>query len=572
MKNSIKKFAYTTLACSLFIMPNAQALTKDETVYVKLKSNGSVKKTIVNEHLRDLDGKNSDISNLKDILNVNGDEKINHVDGKLTWETTKNELYYQGTTDKELPVKTHVTYKLDGKQKKLSKIIGKKGKIEISVDYKNDSCQVIDNNKVCTPFVLTLGTIISNKYNHNIEVTNGKVVSNGASSTVVAIAAPGLDDSLNMDSLSNLNNITISFDTDKFELNPIYTVMTSKLIDNDDLKVFDKLDSIYGSVDQLSSSSKKIVAGSRQLLDGSTNLKDGASKLNDGVSSLSNGSNKIVSKVNDAINTLKNDNSEAIDSATLNAIKTQAETTATLTEIQKQQIAAQTEQTIKASEQYKNFELKVSGYSNKLATVNSSIAQLETAMSMISDHESEQYKGLENQLTTLKTTKVQLETGIETYSGMMKLMVETAKNTAITVASNTSKTVAGKTATTVATKVANNAKATATTKTINQLQQLVSGLNQLNNGITSLKNGTSSLYDGTKKIESGASTLNDGIVKFDKEGISKVSSLVNNRIKPLHNRVKSVIELGNKYDSFANKDGNDEGNTKFIMVIDAKKK
>ena len=97
-------------------------------------------------------------------------------------------------------------------------------------------------------------------------------------------------------------------------------------------------------------------------------------------------------------------------------------------------------------------------------------------------------------------------------------------------------------------------------------------MNQLNNGITSLKNGTSSLYDGTKKIESGASTLNDGIVKFDKEGISKVSSLVNNRIKPLHNRVKSVIELGNKYDSFANKDGNDEGNTKFIMVIDAKKK
>ncbi len=35
---------------------------------------------------------------------------------KLTWQADGSDIYYQGTTDKELPVTVKLTYYLDGKE------------------------------------------------------------------------------------------------------------------------------------------------------------------------------------------------------------------------------------------------------------------------------------------------------------------------------------------------------------------------------------------------------------------------------------------------------------------------
>lgn len=40
------------------------------------------------------------------------------------------------------------------------------------------------------PFVVTTGTMLPTKTDSNIEVTNGKVISNGSSNIIMAIAAP----------------------------------------------------------------------------------------------------------------------------------------------------------------------------------------------------------------------------------------------------------------------------------------------------------------------------------------------------------------------------------------------
>lgn len=37
-------------------------------------------------------------------------------DGALTWQADGNDIYYQGTTDKELPIDMKMTYYLDGKE------------------------------------------------------------------------------------------------------------------------------------------------------------------------------------------------------------------------------------------------------------------------------------------------------------------------------------------------------------------------------------------------------------------------------------------------------------------------
>ena len=114
----------------------AFAYSKEETVYSKLKTNGSEKTTVVSEHLINDQNETSldDQSSLKNIKNVNGKETFKQDGSSLVWQTTDGQdIYYQGKTTNSLPVSMKVTYKLDGKKTKLKDMLGKKGKVEIQI-------------------------------------------------------------------------------------------------------------------------------------------------------------------------------------------------------------------------------------------------------------------------------------------------------------------------------------------------------------------------------------------------------------------------------------------------------
>ena len=88
---------------------------KEETVYVISDSDGDVEKTIVEEWLKNPDGKDvlSDTSSLQDIQNVKGEESFTQNGRKINWKADGKDIYYQGTTDAELPVGGDVKYYLD---------------------------------------------------------------------------------------------------------------------------------------------------------------------------------------------------------------------------------------------------------------------------------------------------------------------------------------------------------------------------------------------------------------------------------------------------------------------------
>ena len=75
---------------------------------------------------------------LTDIENVKGNETFsrgkNH---KITWSANGNDIYYQGNSNKSLPVTMKVTYYLDGKKISPAKLVGKSGKIKIHYGTKN---------------------------------------------------------------------------------------------------------------------------------------------------------------------------------------------------------------------------------------------------------------------------------------------------------------------------------------------------------------------------------------------------------------------------------------------------
>ncbi|WP_406565847.1 hypothetical protein, partial [Eubacterium callanderi] len=55
-------------------------------------------------------------SELDGIKNIKGEETFSESGDNLTWDTNGADIYYQGTTEKELPVSVILTYYLDGKK------------------------------------------------------------------------------------------------------------------------------------------------------------------------------------------------------------------------------------------------------------------------------------------------------------------------------------------------------------------------------------------------------------------------------------------------------------------------
>ena len=307
-KIGIKLLSSTLLFSMLaYFTTPVMAYTKEESVYSKLDGNGIVYQTTVSNHLKNTEKSEllKDISDLMNIENVSGNQEFNEEQGKLIWKAEGEDIYYQGNTEKELPIQCKITYKLDGKEISKEDIIGKSGLVKISFEFINkEQRNVTINGKMQTmyvPFVVGMGTVIDNENNKNIEITNGKVIDNGNKSMIFGIAIPGMQESLgiNKDTIEIPNLIEISMDAKNFEMNEIYCFATPKLIEQADLKLFNNIDEMYSMANELKD-------GSNQLVQGSKQLSDGANKLNNGTHELSKELNVQIAKYENARSKLAN--------------------------------------------------------------------------------------------------------------------------------------------------------------------------------------------------------------------------------------------------------------------------
>ena len=287
MKKLIKKLTVWILVFSFFIDATpVWALTKEETVYSKLNSDGSVSSTSVYEHLygSDLDSY-KDKSSLNNITNINGEEKYNKDENNITWEANGNDIYYNGTTNKDLPISLDIKYYLNNKEYEAKDMLGKKGKVKIVIKYHNKlKHQVIVNNKIetiYTPFVVATTSLLPNDNNKNIKISSGKVINNGNTSLVVGISSPGLYESLDLEELKGMDTLEITYETKSFELSSIYAVATSKLIGEEDLDVLNNIKSLYSGIDALQENMDLIVDGSKQLANGTNEFNNAIKDLGD---------------------------------------------------------------------------------------------------------------------------------------------------------------------------------------------------------------------------------------------------------------------------------------------------
>ena len=109
--------------------PADKKVSKDETVYVKADEQGTEQEITVSNWLKNAGSEKNlkDETELENVKNVKGDETFEENGDAITWQTNGVDIYYQGTTDKQLPVSMKMTYYLDGKEITPEELKGQSG-------------------------------------------------------------------------------------------------------------------------------------------------------------------------------------------------------------------------------------------------------------------------------------------------------------------------------------------------------------------------------------------------------------------------------------------------------------
>jgi len=330
-----------------------QKISKDETVYVLTGADGSVKKIIVSDWLKNELGSASvaDKSDLSDIENVKGDESYTiNGDNMTVWDAQGNDIYYQGNIQKELPVGLSVRYYLDGKSVSPEELKGKSGKVTIRFDYENRQYETVQingvNQRIYVPFAMLTGMILDNDTFQNVQITNGKLVNDGDRTVVVGLAFPGLQENLNFsrDDLSIPDSVEITADVTNFSLGMTVTLACNDLfsqLGDVDLTSLDStfaLDQLTGAMDQLLNGSSALYEGLSTLLDKSGELVSGVEELAQGAAAIKSGADSVddgaaqlkagLADLSSGLNTLSA-NSESLNSGAKQVFNSLLETAAT---------------------------------------------------------------------------------------------------------------------------------------------------------------------------------------------------------------------------------------------------
>lgn len=305
----------------------AKKIKKQESVYVNAAADGSVSKITVSDWLKganETTGTINDISDLKNISNVKGDETFKQNGKDVDWSGAGKDIYYQGESDEKLPVDMKITYKLDGKEIAAKDMLGKSGKVEIHVSYTNKSSRKkkIDGKEttIYTPFVMVTAMVLSSDHFENVEVDNARVVNDGDNQMIIGMGVPGMAENLDLsDDMADKipSDFTVTADTKDFTIGNTFTYGSASLLNDLDLDDVDELDDLEEKLNDLTDASDKLVDGSDDLYDnlklfdskmGELNTsvkkfqKEGVNRLANGISTLAKGAPTLVKGVTDYAN------------------------------------------------------------------------------------------------------------------------------------------------------------------------------------------------------------------------------------------------------------------------------
>ena len=573
--------------------------SKDETVYVLANADGSVKKIIVSDWIKNNGGKTvSDKTELSDIKNVKGDESyVMDTDNMREWNADGKDIYYQGTISKALPVDLKVSYELDGKPVSAESLAGKSGKVTIRFDYTNNQYKNVSidgkNTKIYVPFVMLTGLLLDNDIFTNVEISNGKIINDGDRIIAVGFALPGMQENLNLsrDKVDIPDFVEITADVNNFALSNTLTVAANSIISDLDVSKLDSADDLQASLTELSSAMSKLLDGSselygglselllksNELISGVDKLANGASALSDGAAALSAGLSELVSN-NDTLNAGAKQVFDTLLSAVSQKLKDNGITVDTLT--------------------VENYKTVIGGLlenptdSQKAELINIADAALNAKLSAIGVPQN-YYGAVKLILATKLSSGETQESAMAEIAAMLQNISDPQNEAAIGAAAATAESVNGKQIINAfCLNLANQTLEPTVKEAVAQLDsynefykgvlaytagakqaydgstELKNGAKELSDGANALKSGSSQLVGGVQQLTDGSKRLADGLKEFNEKGISKLTSLAGDDLGSLVTRIKATVEVSRDYKSFAGIADGTDGDVKFIYRTD----
>ena len=294
------------------------SVEKDETVYAFLNSDGSLKKATVSEWLHSEGGFDQveDESILSDITNIKGDE-VPEVNGnKLIWNSTNEDIYYQGSTNKELPLSMEVSYYFDGNKVNPEDILGKSGALEVRIKIINneEKTQIIKGRTkyISSLFPVAVITDLKTDIFKDIEADDATIINESKNQIITFATVSGASQMLAESDIDTLNDISdklkdefvIKANVIDFEMPSILMAASSMTdVDHEDMNS-DKLNKLTDGVNSLKDATAEI-------LDGTVKLHDANIELNDKMGEFQSS----YAKFQDGINTAKNSQGDIVDGA-----------------------------------------------------------------------------------------------------------------------------------------------------------------------------------------------------------------------------------------------------------------
>ena len=605
-----------------------KALRRDETVYVIANTDGSVRQIIVSDWIQNglAAAQVEERSELSQVETVKGSATYTlGQDNARVWDAQGQDLYYQGSIEKALPVDMTVTYQMDGQTVTPGQIAGKSGHVTIRFDYENRQYEMVEidgtEEKIYVPFAMLTGLLLDSDRFTNVTVSNGKLFCDGSHTAVVGVAFPGLQEDLAMekDRLDIPDYVEIEADVKDFSLATAVTVASSGLFDQLDDETLEKLElgELTDGIGRMTDAMDQLMDGSSQLYDGLCTLLDSSQQLIDGVDRLCQGLNELtahnsqlnggakqvfeslIAAANSQLQTsgltvpeLTVDNYSQVLESLLQqldgasayaesearkkieaAVATQQEqVSAAVEQAVEQQVAAQVEQAVE--QQVWQQVLSAAGLTEEAydaGTATGAIPQKQQEQlqaALKAQMASETIKGLISQTKAAKmeSDEIRALIGQKTEQTMAELVEENLQSEEVQsqIRSAAEQASAG------AQSIRSLKEQLDSYQSFYQgLLAYTAGVAQARDGAAQLQSSLPALTDGVTRLRDGSMELSDGLRQFREEGIQKLADALGGDLGQLSSRLKAIREAAQNYRSFSGDAEDMPSQVRFIYRMEA---
>lgn len=512
----MKKYLSFILIIVLFISQTSISYAevfKNETVYVNLDYDGNVENITIVNHISGNSNDEYFIEygdyNSLDVL-VNDIEPIIE-DNKIKWPTSfleKEDIYYEGKIDKELPLDLNITYFLDGKEISPSELAGNTGNLKIEIQVKNSQDLTM---QIQIPMNLNIFS--------NIHANRGVTSVVGKTITVVYNHLP-IGDAV----------YTLEAYGENIRLDPIIMSATSQGVEIPD-SLTGGIDHLKGGINELSDATVELENGSRQLTGGTENLVNGLSSLSNGISNLYSGAKELNQNSNRIMDGFKEINKG------LTLLKDNMTTIVSSVHQTNEGLTALNNKSLEISGGLQGINGGLSEVSGGISALDGGLNELNTSHKQLVNLAKSLVNSSDPNVRALAKGVIGEETAIEELS-----KGASASNNGIkSISENTNNLTMGfaefsdglDNMTKGFNELNEGLKPVPTsldemvkghTELINGIEPLFGGITELTNGIGELSNKSKLIPNQVQKIATAQNDISEGLHRLNKEGFSKIKN------------------------------------------------